>query len=74
MYTPQERASLGGFAAALSMSPEQKRERARKAHFTSAVNSVVNRAPELSPEQLDRLQEALTPLFRAMPSRGSDVG
>lgn len=52
----KERASLGGRASAIARSPEQRREQARKAHLASAVNAVVNRAPDLTPEQITKLR------------------
>ncbi|MEW2141373.1 hypothetical protein AB0869_00975 [Micromonospora vinacea] len=52
----QERTSRAGRASAASMTPEQRRERARKAHLASAVNAVVARAPELTPDQAAKLR------------------
>lgn len=51
-----ERASLAGRARAESQTPEQRKELARKAYLIGAVNAVVDRAPELTPEQIDRLR------------------
>ncbi|NBE84585.1 hypothetical protein [Micromonospora rubida] len=36
--------------------PEWRRERARKAHLAAAVKAVVERAPELTPEQTAKLR------------------
>lgn len=52
----KERASIAGRARQASQTPEQRRESARKAHLAGAVNAVVNRAPELSPEQVGKLR------------------
>ena len=43
-------------AASTTLNAEQRRERARKAHLASAVNAVVKRAPELTPEQFSKLR------------------
>jgi hypothetical protein len=54
----QERAAnsrKGGLIAADRMTPEQRRERSRKAHLAGAVNAIVKRAPELTAEQVSRL-------------------
>ena len=59
MPTQAEYGSIGGRLAAERMSPAQRTERARKAHLVSSVNAVVNRAPELTPEQIDRLRAIL---------------
>ena len=52
----KERASIAGHARAESQTPEQRRELARRAYLAGAVNAVVNRAPELSPEQASKLR------------------
>lgn len=46
----------GGLKAAERMTPEQRKERARKAHLAGAVKAVVDRAPELTPEQVTELR------------------
>lgn len=46
----------GALAVAERMTPEQRRARARKAHLASAVSAVVNRAPDLSVEQTEKLR------------------
>jgi hypothetical protein len=43
-------------AASTTLNREQRRERARNAHLAGAVNAVVNRAPELSAEQVAKLR------------------
>lgn len=48
-------------AASKTLSPEQRRERARRAgkaahSLDSYVRQVVDRAPELTPEQIDKLK------------------
>lgn len=66
-----ERARLGGLARAERLSPERRKELSRTAHLGSAVSSVVNRAPELTAEQRDRLLVALRP-HTARPHRRPD--
>jgi hypothetical protein len=51
-------------AASKTLTPEQRRERARKAGAASHsldrfVNAIVNRAPELTPEQIAKLRPIL---------------
>ncbi|WP_374539488.1 hypothetical protein [Micromonospora aurantiaca (nom. illeg.)] len=38
------------------MTPEARRESARRAYLAGAVNAVVARAPELTPDQVARLR------------------
>lgn len=52
----KERASIAGRARADSQTPAERRALARKAYLTGAVNAVVSRAPELSPEQTAKLR------------------
>ena len=59
-----ERASLGGKARAEKLSPERRREIAQKAYIASAVKAVVDRAPELTPEQV----RVLRSVFANTPS------
>ena len=60
-----ERGRLGAEAAAAKRTPEQRREIARHAYMTGAVNSVVNSvvdgAPDLTPSQLARLRALFAP-------------
>lgn len=52
-------------AASTTLNAEQRRERARKAHLASAVNTVVAQAPdftELSPDQKAKLRAAFAAL------------
>lgn len=51
-------------AASKTLTPEQRRERARKAHLASAVNAIVARAPELTPDQAARLRAIFGPAAR----------
>ena len=48
-------------AASKTLNAEQRRERARKAQFAAAVNTVVRRAPELSPDQAAKLRAIFGP-------------
>ncbi|MFG1871893.1 hypothetical protein [Micromonospora arborensis] len=57
-----DRGRTGGRTAAARMTPEQRRERARKAHLASAVAAVVNRAPELTTEQVAKLRAVFAPV------------
>ncbi|MFC3500820.1 hypothetical protein ACFOOK_07550 [Micromonospora krabiensis] len=56
-----ERGRLGSVATVARTTPEQRREIARKAHLASAVNAVVNRAPELSADQVAKLRAVFAP-------------
>lgn len=51
----KECVTRAGRARAASQTPEQRQELARRAYLAGAVNAVVNRAPELTPEQRGRL-------------------
>ncbi|PYC75216.1 hypothetical protein C7C45_04935 [Micromonospora arborensis] len=51
--TPQKR---GARTLTERTTPEWRRERARNAHLAAAVNAVVERAPELTPDQVARLR------------------
>ncbi|GAA4576918.1 hypothetical protein GCM10023176_49420 [Micromonospora coerulea] len=57
----KERATIACRARNEKLSPERRREIARTAHLASAVNAVVNRAPELSPEQVAKLRAVFAP-------------
>jgi hypothetical protein len=48
-------------AASKTLTAEQRRERARKAHFASCVAIVVDRAPELTPDQAAKLRAIFAP-------------
>ncbi|MEV0898370.1 hypothetical protein [Actinoplanes sp. NPDC049802] len=52
----KERGALGGRARSEKLTPEQRREQARRAHLAGAVKAVVDRAPELTPEQVSKLR------------------
>jgi hypothetical protein len=58
--TPLSHAERGRMAQALR-TPERRREIARLGHLTSAVNAVVDRASELTPEQFSRLRALFGP-------------
>lgn len=51
-----ERGRMGGLSANAKRTPEQRREMGLNSYLTAAVTTVVNRAPELSPEQRARLR------------------
>lgn len=48
----QERGAIGGRRRAENLTPERRKEIASKAHLASAVKAVVDRAPELSEDQI----------------------
>jgi hypothetical protein len=50
------------------MTPEQRRELARKGHLSGAVKAVVDRAPELSEDQLARIRAVLAEAPGGEPS------
>ena len=52
----KERAASAGRARQASMTPEQRSEHGRRAYLAGAVKAVVDRAPELSPEQVAKLR------------------
>ncbi len=52
----QESGAIGGRNRAESLSPDRRKEIARKGHLAAAVKAVVDRAPELSPEQVSKLR------------------
>ena len=60
--THAERGRAGGHVAAARMTPEQRRERARKAHLAGAVNAVVANAPSLTTEQVAKLRAVFAPV------------
>jgi hypothetical protein len=59
----KERGAKGGSATAANRTPEERREAARRAYLSGAVNAVAAavaaNAPELSAEQLARLRQVL---------------
>lgn len=59
--THAERGRIGGQALQASRTPEQRKESMRKARLSAAVKAVVDRAPELSPDQVDRLRAVFAP-------------
>lgn len=54
--TQAEYGRIGGLKLQASRSPELRKELARTSYLTGAVNAVISRAPELSPEQAARLR------------------
>lgn len=65
-----ERASIGGKARAAQLSPERRREIARQGYIAAAVKAVVDRAPELTPEQFNKLRA----IFANTPSAREGSG
>lgn len=59
--SPKERGVLAGRARAASLTPEQRKEISRKAYLAGAVKAVVERAPELTPEQAAKLRAVFAP-------------
>lgn len=59
--TYAERGRIGGHATQANRTPEQRREMGLSSYLTAAVTTVVNRAPELSPEQRARLRALFAP-------------
>jgi hypothetical protein len=59
VLTPQAMGHMGGLARARALSPERRREDARKAYLAGAVNSVAARVNELSEDQKGKLFNAL---------------
>lgn len=57
MLTHEDRAR-GGRNRAASLTPERRKEIARKAYLAAAVNAVMNRSTELSDEQVAKLRAA----------------
>lgn len=54
--TRSEIARIGGQARAAKLTPERRAEISRKAYLAGAVERIVAAAPELTPDQLDRLR------------------
>lgn len=59
--TYAERGRLGAQKVNADRTPEQRQQLARHAYLTGAVNAVVNRAPDLSPDQRARLRALFAP-------------
>jgi hypothetical protein len=64
-----ERARLGGRATGISRTQEQKKEIGRRAYLASAVKAVVDRAPDLTPDQLARLRTLFAPAVTGAGAR-----
>lgn len=58
--TPEQRAR-GGHNRAANLTPEQRQEIGRKGYLAAAVKAVVDRAPELTPDQVNRLRTLFAP-------------
>jgi hypothetical protein len=54
--THAQRGALGARALNARLSPDERKEASRRAYLAGAVNAVVSRAPELTPEQRDKLR------------------
>lgn len=59
--TRAESGRLGALSANAKRSPEQRKEVSRRAHLVASVNAVVNRAPELTADQVARLRALFGP-------------
>lgn len=66
--TQAENGRIGGHKRAASLTPARRKEIARTAHLASAVKAVVDRAPELTPEQVAKLRAA----FASMTEEAGD--
>lgn len=62
--TYAERGRLGAMKANASRTPEMRREMGLNSYLTAAVTTVVNRAPELSPDQRARLRALFAPAIQ----------
>jgi hypothetical protein len=60
---------IGGLKLQASRSPEQRKESSRHAYLAGAVKAVVERAPDLSPEQLTRLRALFSQEAMAVEKR-----
>jgi hypothetical protein len=56
-----ERGQIGGRKHQASLTPEQRQESMRKARLAAAVKAVVDRAQELTPDQVQRLRSVFAP-------------
>ena len=50
----------GRTLAGTRMTPDQRRERARRAYLAGAIATIVKRAPELTEEQIEKLRSVLS--------------
>ena len=57
----RESGRMGGYGRAAVLSPEERKAISRKAYLAGAVNAVVARAPELTPEQAAKLAAIFAP-------------
>lgn len=54
--TAAENGRIGGHKRAESLTPARRKEIARTAHLASAVSAIVDRAPELTEDQVAKLR------------------
>lgn len=57
----RESGRMGGHGRAAALSPEERKASSRKAYLAGAVKAVVDRAPELTPEQAAKLAAIFAP-------------
>lgn len=67
--TYAERGRIGALNANAKRSPEQRREMGLNSYLTAAVTTVVNRAPDLSPDQRARLRALFAPAVEGAETR-----
>ncbi|GAA1649189.1 hypothetical protein GCM10009679_62910 [Saccharothrix algeriensis] len=60
-----ERGRLGAAKTHAGRSPEERKEHARRAYLVGAVRTVVDRAPELTDDQMARLRALFAPALQA---------
>lgn len=58
----RERAATGGRATAAKLAPETRKAISSRAHLASCVAQVIQRAPELTPDQSTRLRALFAPV------------
>lgn len=56
-----EAARIGGLAAASKRTQQQRKDISQRARLAAAVNTVVGRAPDLTPDQITRLRAVFAP-------------
>jgi hypothetical protein len=64
-----ERARKAGRASQARLTPQQRQESAAKARLSAAVNAVVGRMGELTPEQRESLRAIFAPTAKAGPGQ-----
>jgi hypothetical protein len=65
----ERRGSAGGRARAAKLTPERRKQIASGAHLASAVATIVNRAPELSSDQVIKLRAVFAPVVSQEATR-----